>query len=345
MNKSYFKKLSLTLLAPALLAPVATIISCSSVKSDLQLATDRVVQFLNDNILNYGIWLNDVNGYHPNLAILEDKLRPGINLGFKTTLELLNYDTDKGQLTLRVQLKRSEKEVNDFKITLNGLRTKKQEVVEQKIKKELGIHISQDIFNRIINSKDPSAIIPDKLNEDVLLSYINWGRDSKYYSTNIWDSELSPEDIGVTPEFKDIQLERIHGIETGHIEFKVRLSKDGVWTNWTKHIVHGFQDHMRELWRNIDYYIQMFDAYLKGSGDPNKKPSEIKNKEELEEMYIIPINEGGWVEINEIVEGSANDKEGSIVLNLKFKIFNAANGQITVIKNVPIKFYGFKATG
>lgn len=344
MNKSYFKKLSLTLLAPALLAPVATIASCSSVKSDLQLATDRVVQVLNDNILNYGIWLNDANGFHADLLRLEHMLKPGINLGFKTTLELLNYDTDKGQLTLRVQLKRSEKEVNDFKITLNGLRTKKQEVVEQKIKKELGIHVSQDIFSRTIWSKDPKAIIPDKLNEDVLLSYINWGRDSKYYNyTNIWNSELSPEDIGVTPEFKDIQLERIHGVETGHIEFKVRLSKDGVWTNWTKHIVHGFQDHMQELWRNIDYYIQMFDAYLKGSGDPNKKPSEIKNKEELEEMYIIPINEGGRVEINEIVEGSANDKEGSIVVDLKFKGMYYDEEKIT--KNVPIKIYGFKATG
>lgn len=344
MNKSYFKKLSLTLLAPALLAPVATIASCSSVKSDLQLATDRVVQFLNDNILNYGIWFwNDVNGYHPDLVRLEDKLRPGINLGFKTTLELLNYDEDKGQLTLRVQLKRSEKEVNDFKITLNGLRTKKQEVVEQKIKKELGIHISQDIFNRTIWSKDPKAIIPDKLNEDILLTYINWEKNG-YGNNNIWNSELSPEDIGVTTEFKDIQLERIHGVETGHVEFKVRLSKDGVWTNWTKLIVEGFSAHEFKLWSwTDDYYIKMFDAYLKGSGDPNKKPSEIKSKEELEDMYIIPINEGGRVEINEIVEGSANDKDGSIVVDLKFKNIMHNGERVTI--NVPIKFYGFKATG
>ena len=109
-----------------------------------------------------------------------------------------------------------------------------------------------------------------------------------------------------------------------------------MWTNWTKHIVRGFYAQMAKVW-SIDYYIKLYDSYMKEGGDPNKKPSEIKRKEEIP----IPYWQQSLVTVNEIVEGSANDKEGSIIADLKFK--DMYNEKIT--KNVPIKIYGYKATG
>lgn len=93
---------------------------------------------------------------------------------------------------------------------------------------------------------------------------------------------------------------------------------------------------MAKVW-SIDYYIKLYDSYMKEGGDPNKKPSEIKRKEEIP----IPYWQQSLVTVNEIVEGSANDKEGSIIADLKFK--DMYNEKIT--KNVPIKIYGYKATG
>ena len=340
MNKSYFKKLSLTLLAPALLAPVATIASCSSVKSDLQLATDRVVQFLNDNIF--------IGGYDPDQFLSQVEkdpmISPGINLGFKTTLEKLYFNSDKGQLTLRVKLERSPKEVNDFTINLNGFNTEIQKITEQKIIKEANIS-NNYIFNNRIKTWNQNATFPSKLDENILLSYIQWSWDDSFKpgtsgpdggSPNIWNSKFSPQSIGVIPEFKDIKPLNVNGVETEHLEFKVRLFKDGVWTNWTKHIVRGFYAQMAKVW-SIDYYIKLYDSYMKEGGDPNKKPSEIKRKEEIP----IPYWQQSLVTVNEIVKGSANDKEGSIIADLKFQ--DLYNEKIT--KNVPIKIYGFKATG
>ena len=72
----------------------------------------------------------------------------------------------------------------------------------------------------------------------------------------------------------------------------------------------------------------MYDSYLKEGGDPNKKPSEIKRKEEIP----IPYYQEPFVTVNEIVKGSANDKESSIIADLKFTI---DGGKTT--KNAPIK--------
>ena len=338
MNKNYFKKLSLTLLAPALLAPVATIVSCSSVKSDLQLATDRVVQFLNDNIF--------IGRYDPDQFLSQVEkdpmISPGINLGFKTTLEKLYFNSDKGQLTLRVKLERSPKEVNDFTINLNGFNTEIQKITEQKIIKEANIN-SGDIFNGTIKTWNKNATFPSKLDENILLSYIQWSWDDSFKpgigrpgggSPNIWNSKFSPQSIGIIPEFKDIKPLTLNGVETDYLEFKVRLFKDGVWTNWTKHTVRGFYAQMEKIF-NIDFYIRLYDSYLKEGGDPYKKPSEIKRKEEIP----IPIYQRPFVTVNEIVKGSANDKEGSIIVDFKFTI----DGETT--KNAPIKIYGYKATG
>ena len=340
MNKSYFKKLSLTLLAPALLAPVATIVSCSSVKSDLQLATDRVVQFLNDNIF--------IGRYDPDRFLSQVEkdpmISPGINLGFKTTLEKLYFNSDKGQLTLRVKLERSPKEVNDFTINLNGFNTEIQKITEQKIIKEANIS-NNYIFNDRIKTWNQNATFPSKLDENILLSYIQWSWDDSFSSIpgvngpdggtpNIWNSKFSPQSIGIIPEFKDIKPLNVNGVETEHLEFKVRLFKDGVWTNWTKHIVRGFYAQMEKIF-NIDFYIRLYDSYLKEGGDPDKKPSEIKRKEEIR----IPSYQDHLVTVNEIVKGSANDKEGSIIVDFKFTI----DGKTT--KNAPIKIYGYKATG
>lgn len=258
MSKSYFKKLSLTLLAPALLAPVATIVSCSSVKSDLQLATDRVVQFLNDNIF--------IGRYDPNefLSRVEKDpmISPGINLGFKTTLEKLYFNSDKGQLTLRVKLERSAKEVNDFTINLNEFNTEIQKITEQKIIKEANIN-GGAIFNGTIKTWNQNAIFSSKLDENILLSYIQWSWDDSFKpgtsgpggrSPNIWNSKFSPRSIGIIPEFKDIKPLTLNGVETDCLEFKVRLFKDGVWTNWTKHTVSDFYAQMEKI-LNIDFIL------------------------------------------------------------------------------------------
>ena len=95
-------------------------------------------------------------------------ISPGINLGFKTTLEKLYFNSDKSQLTLRVKLERSAKEVNDFTINLNGFNTEIQKITEQKIIKEANIN-GGAIFNGTIKTWNQNAIFSSKLDENILL--------------------------------------------------------------------------------------------------------------------------------------------------------------------------------
>ena len=348
------KKIYWSLLVPIAISPIAIVASCSSndasQKSDIELATNRITESLK----NYPFTMREFQKPSQIKAdeIETEMMQPSLNFGFETKLEKIGNGDDKtGELTLKVKMTRAADENKEFEIKLNGFLTEAQEAANQEIKPE-------EYFNEVgpmrtnitlVTNQGNTELIPNEITKELLLNkYI----DSKNTGTsqNMLFKQKLPDDIKL--EVLNIKQAFFYGIEEPIIQAQVQLVKNGKTTSPYLLSVAGFTAHALYLNKNVDYAIQMFDTLGKLMIDPdkpnqndsyyiNKKPSEIKNVEEIKKYLRNYSNSSGQpkiFEINKIVENSFNDKEGSIVV--EFKFINIINPNIT--ENKEIKLYGFK---
>lgn len=344
------KKLYWSLLTPIVISPILIVASCSSdnsQKNDIELATERITESLQNYHLTMGqfkkpsqIKANEIE---------TEMMQPSLNFGFETKLEKIAHNDKTGELTLKVKITRATNENKEFEINLNGFLTEEQEVANKEIKPEeyFGTNGSSII---LVTDQGNTGLIPKEITEDLLLNkYIDiQNTSSSSNKQNVLFQKQLPNNIKL--EVSDIKQAFFYGIEEPIIQAQIKLVKDDkLKTAPFLLSVAGFNAHALYLNKTVDYAIQTFDTLGKLMIDPdnpiqnnsyyiNKKPSEIKNKEEIKKyLRNYSTAEPQIFEINKIVENSANDKEGSIMVEFKFKnIIDQST------KDKVIKLYGFR---
>lgn len=352
------KKIYWSLLVPVAISPIVIVASCSSndasQKSDIELATQRITESLK----NYHLNMKEFKKPSQIKAdeIKTEMMQPSLNFGFETKLEKIGNGDDKtGELTLKVKMTRAADENKEFEIKLNGFLTEAQEAANQEIKPE-------EYFNEVgpmrtnitlVTNQGNTELIPKEITKELLLNkYIDVKTIASSSSQqNVLFKKQLPNNIKL--EVSNIKQAFLYGIEQPIVQAQVKLVKDGNLESAPYLLsVAGFNAHALHLNKTVDYAIQMFDSLGKWMIDPdkpnqndsyyiNKKPSEIKNVEEIKKYLKNYSNSPGQpkiFEINKIVENSSNDKEGSIIV--EFKFINIINPNIT--ENKEIKLYGFK---
>ena len=341
------KKLYWSLLVPVAISPIAIIASCStndaSQKSDIELATQRITESLE----NYHINLRE---FKKPSEIKVDQIKtemmmPSLNLGFTTKLKKITHNDATGELSLKVNLTRAMDENKEFEIKLNGFLTEAQEKANQEIQpREYFNGVGPNYLDITLVTKKPNELIPKKLTKELISEYIDLNSSGNPRST-LFKKPL-PTDIKL--EISNIKQAYLFGVEQAIIQADLNLVKGDLKTGTFVLFISGFTAHELFLNQDVDYLIQSFDTFGKLMIDPNnpnpngnyyidKKASAVQDVEEIKKYLKNNTSGNQLFEISEIVQNSANDREGSIMVKFKFKnIINQST------KEKEIKLYGFK---
>ena len=319
-------------------------------KTDLELATQRVVESLETHYMHLRTFSKPSAIRIEQLKI--QMMHPSLNFGFATKLEKIAADDARGELTLKVNLTRAANETKEFVIKVGGFLTNDQARANAIIKPERYFNdVSQDYFQITLLTKKPEQLIPKDLNEEIIKTLIDIENpnDGDQNNRSVLLKQPLPADLKL--EISNIKQANLFGVEEPAIQANLNLVKGDLKTGTYLLAIAGFQAHDLALKQNSDYMINIFDTVGKLVQDPehhpnddnyvNKKASEIKTVAQLKPYLTnYGTSEQKLFTINQIIENSANDQEGSLKIEISFK-----NSFDQNTKDQVIKVYGFQPVG